>query len=74
MNIKLYSTGCPVCNVIKKLLDDKKIPYDCIEDKNEILKIGEKNSISSVPFAFIDNKLYKTNELREFIMNEGGIK
>lgn len=67
MIIKLYSLDCPVCNIIKKLLDKKNIPYEYINDKETVIKVGEENNIENVPFAFIDNKLYETNELRKFI-------
>lgn len=36
-NIKLYSTGCPKCNVLKKKLDAVGIKYDIITDM-ELIK------------------------------------
>ena len=36
-NIKLYSTGCPKCNVLKKKLDAVGIEYDVITD-TELIK------------------------------------
>ena len=32
MNVILYSTGCPKCNILKKKLADAKIDYSVIED------------------------------------------
>lgn len=40
-NIRLYSTGCPKCNVLKKKLDALNAKYDVITDMDEIKGICE---------------------------------
>ena len=38
--VKLYSTGCPLCNVLKEKLDAANIEYTTISDKETMLAEG----------------------------------
>lgn len=38
--VKLYSTGCPLCNVLKEKLDAANIEYTTISDKEIMLAEG----------------------------------
>lgn len=42
--IKLYSTNCPRCRVLKKKLDDKNIQYEIHTDIEEMLSLGLVNA------------------------------
>ena len=53
MNVILYSTGCPKCNILKKKLADAKIDYKVIEDVDVILSKGLKD----VPWLEVDGNL-----------------
>ena len=68
--IKFYTSHCPKCKVLKKLMDDKKIEYKEIDDENIYLEIAEKNNIISMPFAEIDERVVNTKELQNYIMGE----
>lgn len=49
-DIKLYSTGCPRCRVLKKKLDEKEICYQVITDVDEIMQAG----FYAVPVLVVD--------------------
>ena len=51
LDVTLYSTNCPKCNVIKKLLDKKHIAYDIVTDKDIMLQKG----FTTVPVLDVDD-------------------
>lgn len=53
MNVILYSTGCPKCNIIKKKLADAQIDYTVVEDIDVMLSKGLKD----VPWLEVDGVL-----------------
>lgn len=53
MNVILYSTGCPVCTMLKMALDQLKIEYVINNDVDEM----ESKGIASVPMLEVDGKL-----------------
>ena len=53
MNVILYSTGCPKCNILKKKLADAKIDYKVVEDVDVMLSKGLKD----VPWLEVDGNL-----------------
>ena len=53
MNVVLYSTGCPKCNILKKKLADAKIDYSVIEDVDVMVSKGLKE----VPWLEVDGNL-----------------
>ena len=53
MNVIMYSTGCPKCNVLKSKLDSKSIPYMVVSDISSIVAKG----ITTVPALEIDGRL-----------------
>ena len=53
-NIKLYSTGCPKCNVLKKKLDSINAQYDIITDMDTIKEICEATHIDMLPLLQVD--------------------
>ena len=66
--IKFYTSHCPKCRVLKKLMDDKNIVYEEIDNPDIYLKIGDENNITSMPFAEINGKVVNTKELQNYIM------
>ena len=40
MNVVLYSTNCPKCNVLEKKLTQKGIEFEVINDVKAIRKLG----------------------------------
>ena len=53
MNVILYSTGCPKCNILKKKLADAQIDYSVIEDVDVMVSKGLKD----VPWLEVDGNL-----------------
>jgi len=63
MNIILYSTGCPKCNVLKKKLADKNIKYTENNDVDTMVSLG----IDQVPVLSVDGKLLQFSEANNWI-------
>lgn len=57
MEIKLYSTGCPKCNVLKMKLKTKHLDYKEFSDVDMLQEMG----LQSVPYLQIDD-----DELMDF--------
>lgn len=53
-NIKLYSTGCPKCNIIEKKLNALNAQYDIITDIDEIKEICEAINNDSLPLLQVN--------------------
>ena len=58
MEIVLYSTGCPQCKMLSKVLDSKGIKYVVNNDVADMRRLG----ISSVPYLSIDGELFDCAE------------
>lgn len=63
MDIILYSTGCPKCNILKKKLAEKSIPY--IENNNveEMTSLG----IDYIPVLLVNGKMLQFKEANDWI-------
>lgn len=60
MTVILYTkNGCIYCDLAKKLLKDKAIPYQAIELTNKqdlIIKLVNQTGQNTVPYVFINDK------------------
>lgn len=63
MEIILYSTGCPKCNVLKKKLASRNISYTENNSVDEMLSLG----IANVPVLKIDGTLYDFTQANAWI-------
>ena len=63
--IVLYSTGCPICEIMKKKLIEKNISFTVNSDINSMLELG----ITAVPVLEVEGQLLKTKEAMEWINN-----
>ena len=45
----------------------KGMEFDLVDDEEEVLKIADKNGIVSAPFAKIDDQIYNTKDLQDYI-------
>ena len=61
----MYTTHCPQCKVLEKMLDDKKIEYTQITD----IDIMKSKGIQSVPYLEIEGELKNFKESMEWIRN-----
>lgn len=63
--ITMYTTHCPQCKVLEKMLNDKKIEYTQITDIN----IMKSKGIQSVPYLEVEGELKNFKESMEWIRN-----
>lgn len=63
MNIILYSTGCPKCNVLKKKLTGKNIEYTENNDIDVMTSLG----IDQVPVLSVGGKLMDFAEANKWV-------
>ena len=61
----MYTTHCPQCKVLEKMLNDKKIKYTQITDIN----IMKSKGIQSVPYLEVEGELKNFKESMEWIRN-----
>ena len=69
--ITLYSTHCPVCNQVEAMLKKKNMPYEVVDKFSKVMEMAEPLGITEVPFAIIDEEVYTTAALKEYIETEG---
>ena len=65
MKITLYSTHCPICNVISTKLKQKNIIYNEVNDVDTIIAKG----FMTVPILEVDGKIMNSAEAMKFIDN-----
>ena len=53
-NIRLYSTGCPKCNILGKKLNALNAQYDVITNEDEIKGVLEATQNDSLPLLQVD--------------------
>lgn len=67
MDVILYTTHCPKCNVLSQKLEKKKITFSCVQDIDVILEKGFK----TVPVLVVDNKAMEFLEANSWINSIG---
>ena len=63
MKVVLYSTDCPRCNVLKRKLEDKGIPFTLTSEVDEIIKIG----FTYAPVLAVDDKYMEFVEANKWV-------
>lgn len=58
MNVILYSTHCPQCNVLEKKLNDKNIKYSFSEDFDKVIELG----YTAAPVLQVDDTFYNFSQ------------
>ena len=61
----MYTTHCPQCKILEKMLNDKKIEYTQITD----IDIMKSKGIQSVPYLEVEGELKNFKESMEWIRN-----
>ena len=69
--IILYSSHCPKCDMIEKILKEKGIEFELVDNESIYLTLAEQNGIDSMPFADINGKILDIKDLQEYIKNRG---
>lgn len=63
--LKLYSTGCPKCKVLKSKLDSKQIEYTIIED----IEVMKNKGFNSLPVLEVDGTMYEFRDAVNYVNN-----
>ena len=63
MEIILYTTGCPKCEVLKKKLDEKAVAYDTVTSVKEMMAKG----IMQAPMMELNGELMDFVAANEWI-------
>lgn len=62
-DIILYSTGCPMCRVLKAKLAAKQIGYTEVNDVDKMLALG----IETVPVLSVNGELMMFKEAADWV-------
>lgn len=65
MNIKLYTTHCPKCEILEKKLSDKNIQYEEITDVQTMISLG----FSTTPILEVDGNTMEFKDANSWINN-----
>ena len=68
MSIVLYSSDCPKCKMIERIMKEKGLDFSIVNDDKVYLPLAEENKIVSMPFAKIDGEVVDFRELQKFVM------
>lgn len=63
MKVTLYTSGCPMCKVLKSKLDKKGIDYEVVDDIETMKAMG----FMSVPKLDVDGTIYDFKEAVNWI-------
>lgn len=63
LNVVLYSTGCPKCEILEEKLNAKNIPYD-IERNEEVMK---ELGIEYTPMLSVNGELMNFAEAIKWV-------
>lgn len=69
--IILYSSDCPKCIMIEKILNEKKIEFTLVDDEDIYLPLAEQNHIDSMPFVSVNGEIMDVNKFQDYIKNRG---
>lgn len=73
MEVTLYSTGCPKCNVLKKKLEAANISYTEVTDTDKVSQICNSTGFDSVPIIAIeDGHILDFNRAIAWVKQVGG--
>lgn len=68
MKITLYTTGCPMCKVLKSKLDSNGLDYDVIDDLDKMIELG----FQSAPILDVDGTIMTFQEAVKWVNEQGG--
>lgn len=63
MRVILYTTHCPQCKILSKMLDDKGIKYKQVTD----VELMKQKGFTAVPQLEIDSKIMNMKEAMQWI-------
>lgn len=63
MRVELYSTNCPKCKVLKRMLEETSVSYQLFEDEELMISMG----FVEAPMLVVDDKVMNFMEAVEWI-------
>lgn len=66
-SVILYSTGCPMCTLLKRNLDVKNIPYEICSD----VDLMKSKGFTAVPMLEVDGGIMNANEALKWVQEVG---
>lgn len=66
--IIFYTSHCPRCTIIKKLMDKNNVKYKEIDNKEIYVPLAKSNNIDSMPFGKINGEIIDAKTLQNYIM------
>ena len=63
MKITLYTTHCPMCNILENLLERKGLSYDIVDDVNVMIEKG----FTAAPILQVDDVIYNYPQAKLWI-------
>ena len=68
--IDFYTIHCPKCNTLQKIMQNKNITFNVVDDRDTVMSMGDKYNTNDAPFAIIDGVFYNTKQLQEWIKEQ----
>lgn len=65
MQVTLYSTNCPRCNVLAKKLEQKNIPYELCTD----IDVMQNKGMMSAPNLEVDGEIFDFGNAVQWVNN-----
>lgn len=69
MEIKLYTTGCPKCRVLKNKLEERDVAFTVVDSMKTVQEKAVEFGISEVPFCEVGDSLVLYTEMMERLAN-----
>ena len=54
--------GCGKCMILKKMLDEKGLPYETVMDNKEVMKVAELIGVQELPILNIEGSFFSGTE------------
>ncbi|MBQ3421964.1 MAG: hypothetical protein IJH34_09895 [Romboutsia sp.] len=67
MEVVLYSTHCPKCNILEKKLTQKGIDFTIVDDNAEVVKFGKAHKIMSSPILKVNGAVFDFNNANAWV-------
>ena len=68
LQVTLYTTHCPKCVILEKKLSQKKIKYNIVDDKQEIVKKG----FLTAPLLEVNDEVMEFTKAVEWVNAQEG--
>ena len=70
MEVVLYSTNCPKCQVLEKKLAQKIPDFTIVTDKDKVVEVGRKYKIMSAPILQVGNAFFSFTDANNWLNDQ----